>query len=294
MGCLPRNVSLSNTVRRQVQATAQRLEDELGGERFSFIDTCQADREELPRPELPLVVGLDGGYVHSSAQTSRRDGWFEVIAGKSMPANGPAKCFGYVQTYDTKPKRRLFEVLKAQGMQANQQVTFLTDGGEDIRDLPCYLNPQAEHLLDWFHITMRITVMTNMAKSLRSPPPDPDLPSSPPVDLAADLGKQLKRLKWFLWHGNVFRAQQITGDSLVDLDVEEPSVSQAKLLKAVREFDGYLRANAERIPNYGERRRCGETISTAFVESTVNQVVSNPIDRTTWRHADLVPVTAGQ
>lgn len=58
-----------------------------------------------------------------------------------MPADGPAKCFGYVQTYDKKPKRRLFEVLTSQGMQANQQVTFLTDGGEDIRDLPRYLNP---------------------------------------------------------------------------------------------------------------------------------------------------------
>jgi hypothetical protein len=42
----------------------------------------------------------------------------------------------------------------------------------------------------------------------------------------------------------------------------------------VREFDSYLRANAERIPNYGERRRAGEAISTAFVESTVNQVIS--------------------
>ncbi|MCA1694198.1 MAG: hypothetical protein LC749_05395 [Actinobacteria bacterium] len=39
----------------------------------------------------------------------------------------------------------------------------------------------------------------------------------------------------------------------------------------MREFDGYLRANADRIPNYGERRRAGEAISTAFVESTVNQ-----------------------
>ena len=47
-------------------------------------------------------------------------------------------------TYDTKPKRRLFEVLRSQGMQASQQVTFLTDGGEDIRDIPCYLNAQAE------------------------------------------------------------------------------------------------------------------------------------------------------
>ena len=37
---------------------------------------------------------------------------------------------------------RLFEVLRSQGMQASQQVTFLTDGGEDIRDIPCYLNAQ--------------------------------------------------------------------------------------------------------------------------------------------------------
>jgi hypothetical protein len=128
--------------RCEVQATAQRLEDELGDERSSFIDTCSRDREELPRPELPLVVGLDGGYVHSTAQRSRRDGWFEVIAGKVMPTERKPSCFAYVQTYDTKPKRRLVEVRKAQGMAANQQVTFLTDGGEDIRDVPCYLNPR--------------------------------------------------------------------------------------------------------------------------------------------------------
>jgi len=51
----------ASTVRRQVQTTAQRLEDELGDEQSSFIDTCPRDREELPRPQLPLVVGLDGG-----------------------------------------------------------------------------------------------------------------------------------------------------------------------------------------------------------------------------------------
>jgi hypothetical protein len=32
--------------------------------------------------------------------------------------------------------------------------------------------------------------------------------------------------------------------------------------------------NRAHIPNYGERYRHGETISTGFVESTVNQVVS--------------------
>ena len=51
------------------------------------------------------------------------------------------------RTYDEKPKRRRFELLKSQGMQPNQQVDFLSDGGEDVRNVQLYLNPQAEHLL---------------------------------------------------------------------------------------------------------------------------------------------------
>jgi hypothetical protein len=253
-------------------AVAQRLEDELGDEQPSFIEGCPRDWAQLPRPDLPLIVGLDGGYVHSAHQRSRRDGWFEVIAGKVIPDQGPATCFAFVQTHDTKPKRRLFEVLKAQGMQNNQQLTFVTDGGEDIRDLPLYLNPHAEHLLDRFPVTMRLTVMTTMAKSL-PPPADPER-SPPSGDLATSVGKELERLTWFLWHGNVFHALQTVQDLEIDLDVEEPSGSQAKLLKAIREFGGYIAANTASIPNYGERYRAGEPISSAFVESTVNQVVS--------------------
>ena len=104
----------ASAVRHHAQAVAQRLEDELGPEQVAFIEGCQDEWDRLPRPDLPLVVGLDGGFVHSAHQRSRRDGWFEVIAGKSMPTDGPTKCFGFVQTYDTKPKRRLFEVLRSQ------------------------------------------------------------------------------------------------------------------------------------------------------------------------------------
>jgi len=45
------------------------------------------------------------------------------------------------------------------------------------------------------------------------------------------------------------------------------------LWKAVSEFGGYLRATSAWISNWGERYRAGETISSAFVESTVNQVI---------------------
>ncbi|MEV4373723.1 hypothetical protein AB0J71_42160 [Nonomuraea sp. NPDC049637] len=75
----------ATTIRQQVERTATRLENELGDERFSFIDTCPRDLETMPRPNLPLVVALDGGYVHSSNQTSRRDGWFEAVTGRSTP-----------------------------------------------------------------------------------------------------------------------------------------------------------------------------------------------------------------
>ena len=95
----------------------------------------------------PLTVGLDGGYVHASDQKSRTEGWFEVIAGKSVKTEGSAKVFAFVNQYDEKPRRRLYEVLKSQGLQMNQQVVFMSDGGDTVRDLQTYLSPESEHKL---------------------------------------------------------------------------------------------------------------------------------------------------
>lgn len=88
---LPLGEELAKTsVRRQVQRVAERTESELGDEQFSFIEGCQRDWDQLPRPDPPLTVGLDGGYVHACYPQSRTEGWFEVIAGKSQPDEGSA------------------------------------------------------------------------------------------------------------------------------------------------------------------------------------------------------------
>jgi hypothetical protein len=82
-------------------------------------------------------------------------------------------------------------------------------------------------------------------------------------------------VKWFSWHGDAYRALEVIEDLDSQLEsVEGSSEEQRKLLKAVREFGNYITANQSFIPNYGDRSRHGETISTAFVESTVNHVVS--------------------
>src|SRR5262245_15548784 len=193
--------------------------------------------------------------------------------GEEAQAPVSSKCFAFVQTYDQKPKRRLFEVLQSQGHQLNQQITFLSDGGDTVRGLQLYLNPQAEHLLDWFHVTMRLTVMQQTAKSLPQTTQDEDMT----YEVRAPVTKELDRLKWFLWHGNVYQAVQVMQTIEGDLEVAVATSGDGtarKLLKAVEEFRTYITNNAGFIPNYCERYRHGERISTGFVESTVNQVVS--------------------
>ena len=44
--------------------------------------------------------------------------------------------------------------------------------------------------------------------------------------------------------------------------------------RALEEFSTYIDNNASGIVNYGERHRCGERISTGFVESTINQLIA--------------------
>lgn len=256
------------SIRNHLHKVAQRAEMELGPEQFSFIDGCPRDWGALPRPAPPLTVGIDGGYVRDWANKQTH---FEVIVGKSLPEEGPNKCFGFVQTYDEKPKRRLFELLKSQGMQMNQQITFISDGGDDVRNLQLYLNPEAEHYLDWFHVTMRLTVMGQYAKGL----PEKIGEGEEEWTLRVDVEKRLESLKWYLWHGNVVRAlDEIEGLEWMLEGNEALPESGQKLVKAIGEFHTYIRANEPFIPNYGERWRNGDLIASGFVESAVNEVVS--------------------
>jgi len=75
---------------------------------------------------------------------------------------------------------------------------------------------------------------------------------------------------WYLWHANVFRALQVVEYVRWQLeDLDEEVRASRKLAKTVAEFHTYITANEGFIPNYGDRHRYGEVISTAFVESTV-------------------------
>lgn len=281
------------TVRNHVFAAARRSEQAMGEELAMGAAGCQAERNQLPIPDGPLAVGRDGGIVRARRGTldAKTGNLFEVIAGKSIvsfrrddPEGVPPSrtCFALVRACDTKPKRRLWDVLQAQGMQANQQVTFFSDGGATVRLLPRYLHPEAEHLLDWFHITMKSTVLQQCTRGIAQPKV-----SERAADGADEerLERRLERSKQYLWHGNSAKALERLQvleatlacwgcDEVGDRPASGVADSVTRMRKYVQELTTYITNNASCIVNYGERYRNGARISTAFVESTINHVVS--------------------
>ncbi|MCE3239307.1 MAG: hypothetical protein K0R24_2288 [Gammaproteobacteria bacterium] len=254
----------ASSIFNNIQKVSTRLEAELKEEKSVFIEGCQRDWNQLPRPDTPITVSLDGGYVHARDGDNRKAGWFEVIVGKSIQEGNEPKRFGYVTNYEKKPKRKLYEMLHNQGLQLNQDITFITDGGDTVRDLPLFLSPRSEHILDWFHVTMRITVIKQISKGTIM---EKDYPG---------FEKELDRIKWFLWHGNTYKALEAL-DSLdfdFNLSVERKESKKYKLGETICEFYEYIKVNVPFIPNYSERYNHGEEVSSAVAESTVNEVIS--------------------
>jgi hypothetical protein len=89
-------------------------------------------------------------------------------------------------------------------------------------------------------------------------------------------GRLLESAKWNLWHGNVHRSLERI-DTLIELIEHDERIAESlerrKLARTLNELYDYLESNRDLIPDYGDRRRHGEAISSSIAESTVNQVI---------------------
>ena len=139
------------------------------------------------------------------------------------------------------PERRFCEVLRRQGLPADQPVTVLTDGGDSVRALVGDLPAGSEHQLDWFHVAMRLTGLGQYAKGLAH---------HNPVEATA-LQDRLERIKWRLWHGDadeaLSRARELAED-VAALASGYPGL--ARLVKATAGLATYIENNAAAIADY--------------------------------------------
>jgi hypothetical protein len=87
----------------------------------------------LPTRNPLRAVGIDGGHVKASDAPSRQEGWFEVMVGKSLPRAGSGQVFAFVHRLEPKPNARMERFRAEQGVFPAQSTTFLSDGGETLR-----------------------------------------------------------------------------------------------------------------------------------------------------------------
>lgn len=143
-----------------------------------------------------------------------------------------------------------------------------------------------QHVLDWYHIARRFEAI---GKSLVY------LPHLEPFGYwLSRHSDQLNRAKWKVWHGNVYGAYVALTSFYDGVDIHTmlaeqdsrrtPSLEQVRA--RVNELCSYLRANESRLIDYGKEHREGHAISTARVESTVDQLVDWRMEKQhmRWTH----------
>ena len=244
--------------------------------------TETAQRTTTP-PGGAVVVGLDGGYVRSRHRQEERH--FKVIAGEVIDASDGQHRFAFVRNGPAASADALAQALAAAGVHADTPATVLCDGDAGLWRLQREALPAATVVLDWWHVAIRFEHALQTARGLGG---------GAASDLADEAVGNLERAKWRLWHGRwTGWRRKLAG--LYRWTKRQPLRDVAgieRLQRHICELLGYLERNEGMLVHYAARRRRGEPISTAFVESAVNEIVAkrmNKKQQRRWNRTTVQP-----
>jgi hypothetical protein len=254
------------------------------GEAIVQSHPAQAASPTTPQAAESVVIGLDGGYVRSCHRQKERR--FEVVAGKVIDARGVQSRFAFARNSPAIAADAFKPALTAAGVSADTPATVLCDGDAGLWRLQREVLPQATVVLDWWHAAVRFEHALQAARGLGAGAADTD-----PADEAV---RGLERAKWRLWHGRwpgcrrKLAALRRWAQSKHVRDV----AGIERLGRHVSELLGYLERNEGALVHYAAWRRCGKPISTAFVESAVNEIVAKRMSKKQqmrWSRATVQP-----
>jgi hypothetical protein len=232
----------------------------------------------------PVVVGFDGGYVRSRHRQEERH--FEVIAGKVIDAHGIQSRFAFARDSPTIASEAFKQALAAAGVQADTPATVLCDGDAGLWRMQREALPKATVVLDWWHAAVHFEHALQAARGLGA--------GSADTPLADGAVRGLERAKWRLWHGRwpACRRKLAALRRWARRKQVRDVAAIGRLERHVSELLAYLERNEGALVHYAARRRRGEPISTAFVESAVNEIVAkrmNKKQQMRWNRATVQP-----
>ena len=277
---LPTGTTAISTVRTHALTVGARLATE-GLTPTNEASPINPSVDDVAPPVQPLFIGLDGGYVRHChpgrcdtryRSTGAPD--FEVIAGRLLGDNIAARSLAMVRVIDGQSARRVQVAIANAGL--GRKVEVFTDGVAQLRQWQMAAVPDATHILDWYHLRKRVEILDKVLHRKDTA----KLIKSHILDLLSSL---FGHMLWRLWHGQfqeVIRRLQVmlqifkrifgTGRSR-----PRPTVVSTLASDLLR----YLQNNVDSLPNYGLRWRTGQRISSAFVESAVNQIIDKRMSK---------------
>jgi len=269
---LPVSPANQESVRTRTHAVALRLETADRQAAAEVMAVRHEPDKAAAADERRPVVMLDGAYIRAVPGHQVRN--FEAICGKVEREGQPTRRFALVRSVAEQPHALLRAALQDQGWREGEAVTAVSDGDPALPALVrSATGGSVEHILDWFHLSMRVQHVEQVMRGLCALKPPP----LAPLDQAQI---DVERLRHLLWSGDPKKACEalgrITGWAKDAAMLNHPAVEAGarRLVARCAELQTYIETNEGALIDYGERSRAGKPISTSRAESTVNQLVS--------------------
>tara|TARA_R110000850_G_scaffold246226_3_gene371118 strand:+ start:2565 stop:3932 length:1368 start_codon:yes stop_codon:yes gene_type:complete len=218
----------------------------------------------------PVTVFLDGAHIRSRPEYQKRH--LDVVVGK-IESSQMCRRFGLVQQAAQAPSRQVRQVrqdLKEIGWDGESPVTVISDGEPALPNLVRFaVGGPVRHILDWWHISMRVKHVENAVRGLLQAKNFPGIPVL--------FGRPAERLRWYLWHGKIRVATTGLQWLMADcerLSKDDPEVRDAtnRVQARCRELYTYLANNMDSLTDYGWRYRNGLPISSSRAEGCVDDI----------------------
>jgi len=261
------------TVRKRTLRTGEKLERQVvEEERRAALQARDRNQLELELPgdrRREFLISIDTAHIRSAEPKSGRN--FELVVARCGRGGRGETGGRYFVTAGANPyalRDRTLHALGKEGYRGFGDIAVISDGAEILKQLPRSMPKPTTHIIDWFHIAMKIQPMQQIADHMARSWPDEH-------ETSPLLARRLRAVKWRLWHGHVNRAIQDLQELLEELtpNGEIGDLSIARLRNLGAQLLTYVVSNRRAIINYGKRYRAGFRVASTLAEGAVNSIV---------------------
>ena len=231
------------TLRHRTMKLGKRL-DEKARERAWFEPPSSSEHKQaeldLPNdPEREFVVSIDTAHVRCNSSDKTRI--FEIAVarcGRGRRGSPPGHYFATADTSKRELRSRTLQALQREGYVGRGEITVLSDGAEIMKRLPKALPKPTTHIIDWFHVAMKIQPLQQLADHIVRT-------SDSRNGRANTIGGDIRSVKWKLWHGQRDRAVDHLEKIVADLVIQsgQADASAKRLLDLAQPLLTYVHSN---------------------------------------------------